>query len=67
MSRKKILSLALLMMSVLFLNAQQSQKLTLQQAIKMGLENSKNLQLSAAKMATANAKYNQAMDATIPS
>src|SRR5690348_10472694 len=43
------------------------QILTLNQAIKLGLENGKNLKLSKAKLDIANAKYNEAIDATIPS
>lgn len=46
---------------------QQKQQILLQDAIKMGLENSKNLKVSAAKVAIAQAKYNEAVDATIPS
>ena len=67
MSRHKILLLIVLLINVVSLYAQQSQMLTLQQAISMGLENSKSLKLSSAKVVIANAKYNEAMDATIPS
>ncbi|MEP7167826.1 MAG: TolC family protein [Bacteroidota bacterium] len=65
MKRLKILIVLLIIDIAGF--AQQNQKLTLQDAIKMGLENSKNLKLSSAKIDAANAKYYQSIDATIPS
>jgi outer membrane protein len=51
----------------LSVHGQQTQPLTLSQAIKIGLENSKNLKLSKAKVDIANARYKEAVDATIPS
>ena len=45
----------------------QTQTLTLSEAIKTGLENSKNLKLSKAQIDIANAKYKEAVDMTIPS
>lgn len=65
MTKTKILLFPLLF--VLSASAQQNVKLTLQEAIKTGLQNSKNLKLAKAKVDQANAKYDQAVDATIPS
>ncbi len=67
MSKTIFLSLLGIIMCVFSLHAQTTQTLSLQQAIITGLENSRNLKLSAAKVSLANAKYNEAMDATIPS
>jgi outer membrane protein TolC len=46
---------------------QQHQRLTLEEAIKLGLENSKSLKISGAKVEAAQAKYHQALDAALPS
>jgi len=47
--------------------AQQHKQLTLESAIQLGLENSKSLKISQAKVDAANAKYHQALDAALPS
>src|SRR5689334_9978064 len=47
--------------------AQQHQYLTLDDAIRLGLENSKSYKISQAKIDAAHAKYNQAVDAALPS
>jgi len=46
--------------------AQTHQRLTLEEAIKLGLENSKSLKISGAKVEVAQAKYHQALDAALP-
>lgn len=46
--------------------AQESVTLTLDQAIKMGLDSSRNLRISQTRLTIAQAKYNQAMDAVLP-
>jgi outer membrane protein len=63
----KIQLLILMMMPAVFSVAQQQQTITLQQAIETGLQKSKNLKLADARIELANAKYNEAVDATIPS
>ncbi len=47
--------------------AQQHKQLSLEDAIKLGLENSKTFKISQAKVDAANAKYHQALDAALPS
>ena len=47
--------------------AQQHQQITLEQAIKLGLDNSKSLKISLAKADVADAKYKQAIDGVLPS
>jgi outer membrane protein len=47
--------------------AQTTQLLTLDQAIKTGLENSKSLRISMAKLQQAQAKYDEAIDGVYPS
>src|SRR5689334_17222369 len=41
--------------------------LSLAQALQMGIDSSKSLKISNSRMQLAEAKYNQAVDATIPS
>ncbi len=47
--------------------AQQHQQISLEQAIKLGLDNSKTLKISQAKADVADAKYSQAIDGVLPS
>ncbi len=47
--------------------AQQHKQLTLEEAIKLGVENSRTYKISQAKVDVANAKYHQALDAALPS
>jgi outer membrane protein len=47
--------------------AQQRRQLSLQEAMKLGLENSRTFKISQAKVDAANAKYKQALDAALPS
>ena len=46
--------------------AQPHQQLTLEEAIKLGLENSKALKISGSKVDAAQAKYHLALDAALP-
>ncbi|HRH65119.1 MAG TPA: TolC family protein [Bacteroidia bacterium] len=48
-------------------NAQSAQVMTLQQAITKGLESSKSLKVSEAKLEIARAKYQEAVDGALPS
>jgi outer membrane protein TolC len=48
-------------------NAQDTIVLSLKQAVQWGMDSSKTLKISAARLDLAEAKYNQAVDATIPS
>ncbi len=60
--------LSILLLLIAFgAEAQQHQLITLEQAIKLGLENSKSMKISQAKVDAANAKYHQAIDASLPS
>lgn len=47
--------------------AQPVKHLSLQEAVKMGLDNSKQLKISNAKIEEAEARYQQALDAKLPS
>ncbi|MDB5121414.1 MAG: transporter [Sphingobacteriales bacterium] len=47
-------------------NAQEVKKLSLQEAIKIGIENSKQIKLSQAKIDEAVSKYNQVKDRALP-
>ncbi len=47
-------------------SAQQHQQISLEQAIKLGLDNSKSLKISQSKSDIADAKYSQAIDAVLP-
>lgn len=56
-------------LSILFTlnsNAQEIKKLTLQDAIKIGIENSNQIKLSEAKISEAISKYNQVKDRALP-
>ncbi|MFN8308586.1 MAG: TolC family protein [Chitinophagales bacterium] len=54
------------LLSAQLLQAQQVQRLTLQQAVELGMKNSKQLQLSAARADYSRTKYDQQLYATIP-
>ncbi len=68
MTSKKIFAAVML---TLFCQASSAQDsiivMTLKQALQTGLDSSRSLKISSAKMQLAEAKYNQAVDATIPS
>lgn len=57
---------ALLVLTGTALHAQQTQTLTLNSAIKLGLENSKVLKLSQARIDEAVSRYNQTKDNVLP-
>ena len=46
--------------------SQTTPPLKLEEAIRLGLENNKSLKISSARVETANAKYEEAYDATLP-
>ncbi len=65
MDKLKLIFLFILFAS--FSKAQQTKLLTLDEAIKLSLENNKSLKISLAKSDVATARYNQAIDAALPS
>jgi outer membrane protein len=62
-------SIAMLMLAMLFTNpvAAQDRTITLEEAIKLGLDNSKVLKLSQSRIDQAVSQYEQAKDRTLPS
>jgi outer membrane protein len=60
-------SILILLLMAFDANAQQSRNLTLQEAISLGLENSKQLRLSHAKIEEAVSRFNQTRDKALPS
>lgn len=61
------LLIAVLLLAVTNAIAADKKSLALQDAVKTALENSNNIKLSKAKVDLAKAKYNQLIDATLPS
>ncbi|HEX8022889.1 TolC family protein, partial [Mucilaginibacter sp.] len=59
-------SIALLVLSLPFTANAQDRTITLDEAIKLGLENSKTLKLSNSKVEQAVSEYNQAKDEALP-
>lgn len=59
-------SIALLVLSLPFAASAQDRTITLDEAIKLGLENSKTLKLSNSKVEQAVSEYNQAKDEALP-
>ncbi|MDB5146455.1 MAG: TolC family protein [Mucilaginibacter sp.] len=59
-------SIALLVLSLPFAANAQDRTITLDEAIKLGLENSKTLKLSNSKVEQAISEYNQAKDEALP-
>jgi len=59
-------SIALIVLSLPFAANAQDRTITLDEAIKLGLENSKTLKLSNSKVEQAVSEYNQAKDETLP-
>lgn len=64
---KKFTLTSLLLCAVCIVQAEDTLRINLQQAIQMGLDSSRNLRISQTRLDIARAKYNQALDATIPS
>lgn len=65
--QKTLLAVAMLTLMHFSLQAQNSTTVTsVNQLIKIGLDSSKSLRISQAKLALAKAKYDQALDATLP-
>lgn len=65
----KGLSLALLLFSFPYLqeaNAQEKRTLTVQEAVNLGIENSKTLKVSSQQIEEAQARFNQAKDGALP-
>lgn len=60
---KKIILLSLIMFSVLY---PQNQKLTLQESIELGLQNSKNLKISQSKLNSSDAKVSEVNSMFLP-
>lgn len=60
---KKIILLSLMMISVLY---SQSQKLTLQESIELGLQNSKDLKISQSKLKSSDAKVSEVNSMFLP-
>jgi outer membrane protein len=59
-------SIALIVLSLPFAASAQDRTITLDEAIKLGLENSKTLKLSNSKVEQAVSEYNQAKDEALP-
>ncbi|MEO3402720.1 TolC family protein [Mucilaginibacter sp. CAU 1740] len=59
-------SIALIVLSLPFAAAAQDRTITLDEAIKLGLENSKTLKLSNSKVEQAISQYDQAKDQALP-
>ncbi|MFB0499607.1 outer membrane protein [Mucilaginibacter sp. OAE612] len=59
-------SIALIVLSLPFAASAQDRTITLDEAIKLGLENSKTLKLSNSKVEQAVSQYNQAKDEALP-
>ncbi len=59
-------SIALIVLSLPFVVNAQDRTITLDEAIKLGLENSKTLKLSNSKVEQAVSEYNQAKDEALP-
>ncbi|WP_413670307.1 TolC family protein [Mucilaginibacter sp. Mucisp86] len=59
-------SIALIVLSLPFAASAQDRTITLDEAIKLGLENSKTLKLSNSKVEQAISQYNQAKDQALP-
>lgn len=57
----------ILLIPTLTVQAQTAKVITIDTVVKMGLANSKQLKISAAKILNAQAKYNEAMDNAYPS
>ena len=64
---KKIYIVIFLAISISNVFAQEGKTISLKEAIRTALENNPSGKLSRAKIDVANARYNQALDATIPS
>ena len=65
---KKILFLLMILIISIHASAQNNvSRFTVNQLVKAGLDSSKSLRISDAKLKMAKAKYDQAMDATLPS
>jgi outer membrane protein TolC len=63
---RKLISFFSFSIIIISIKAQDTTRLTLQQALQIGVDSSKALHISTAKLQLAEAKYNQAVDATIP-
>src|SRR3954465_15359725 len=59
-------SIAILVLSLPFAANAQDRTITLDEAIKLGLDNSKTLKLSNSKVEQAVSQYNQAKDEALP-
>src|SRR6185436_1860779 len=64
--KKEFAAWLLLFLLSLTINAQQQKRISLEEAVRLGLENSKSMKLTQAKVDIANAKYSQALDAVLP-
>jgi len=58
--------LSIILFASLSANAQVSMQLKLDDAIRMAIDNNKSLKISSARVETANAKFQEAYDATLP-
>src|SRR6188768_3862520 len=56
----------LLVQAAVPLRAQETRTLSLQEAVQLGIENSKQLKISLAKADAAESKYQQTMDLALP-
>src|SRR5947207_3935972 len=60
------LSSTILLLLLLIATVAHSQQMTLQQAIKQGIDNNRQLKISSYKVALAEIKYKEAVDLTLP-
>jgi outer membrane protein len=56
-----------LLIALFFVTVTNGQPMTLQQAVKQGLDNNRQLKISSYKVSLAEIKYKQAVDVTLPS
>jgi outer membrane protein len=67
MDSKRLIKKTPLILVLLFAITANAQVLTIDEAIKLGLDNNKQLKISAYKVEQAEIKYKQAVDLTLPS